>query len=104
MGHDARKPVFRGLRTSKAQTSLHIHTDGSVPLIFAYWKVSYLASSEISLFQLVSVYEETDFSLALSETQNTGFLMSDEAHIICGEVGPDQSVHLYKVDQDHRCP
>jgi len=27
MGRDARKPVFGGLRTTKAQTSLRIHAD-----------------------------------------------------------------------------
>ena len=32
------------------------------------------ATSEISIFLLVTVAEETDFSLALSETAKTGFL------------------------------
>ena len=41
-GIDARKPVFGDLRTTKAQTSLHIHADWSAPLLFAFWKVSYL--------------------------------------------------------------
>ena len=36
------KPVFGGLRTTKAQTSLRIRTVWSVPLLFAYWKVSFL--------------------------------------------------------------
>ena len=36
---DARNPVFRGLQTTKAQTSLHVW---SAPFLFAYWKVSYL--------------------------------------------------------------
>ena len=35
------KPVFGGLRTTKAQTSLRIGADWSAPLLFAYWKVSY---------------------------------------------------------------
>ena len=38
MGLDARKPVFRGLQTTKAQPSLR----GSAPLLFAFWKGSYL--------------------------------------------------------------
>ena len=43
MGLDARKPVFEGLRKTKALTSLRIRTDWSAtPLLFAYWKVSYL--------------------------------------------------------------
>ena len=37
-----RKPVFRGLRTSKGQTSLRISAVGSAHLLFPYWKVSYL--------------------------------------------------------------
>ena len=42
MGLDARKPVFRGLRATKAQTSLRICADWSAPLLFAFWKVPYL--------------------------------------------------------------
>ena len=36
------KPVFGGLPTTQAQTSLRIHAVWSAPLLFAYWKVSYL--------------------------------------------------------------
>ena len=36
--------------------------------------ISELATSEISIFYLVPVAEETDLSLALSETRKTGFL------------------------------
>ena len=35
-----------------------------------------LATGEISIFELVSVAEETDLKLALSETPKTGFLAS----------------------------
>ena len=42
MSIDASKPVFGGLRTAKAQTSLRIPSVWSAPLLFAYWKVSYL--------------------------------------------------------------
>ena len=73
MGLDARKPVFVGLRTTKEQTSLRslisafvIHLLKSI--------ISRLATSEISLFYLVSVVEETGLSLALSETPKTSFL------------------------------
>ena len=38
----ATKPVSGGLRTTKAQTSLRIRTDWSAPLLFSYWKISYL--------------------------------------------------------------
>ena len=36
------KPVFGGLPTTNAQTSLRIRAVRSVPLLFIYWKVSYL--------------------------------------------------------------
>ena len=39
---DARKLVFGGLQTTQAQTSLRIRAVWSAPLLFAYWKVSYL--------------------------------------------------------------
>ena len=42
LGLVARKPVFGGLRTTQAQTSLHIRAYWSAPLLFTYWKVSYL--------------------------------------------------------------
>ena len=42
MGLVARKPVFGGLRITKAQTSLRVRAVWSAPLLFAYWKVSYL--------------------------------------------------------------
>ena len=38
--------------------------------------ISRLATSEISIFLLVSVTEETGLSLALSETPKTGFVAS----------------------------
>ena len=40
-----------------------------------YWKViSNLATSEISIFKLVSLAEETGLSLVLSETPEAGFV------------------------------
>ena len=42
VGLDARKPVFRGLGTAKAQTTLRNHAVWSAPLLFTYWKVLYL--------------------------------------------------------------
>ena len=40
MGLNVRKPVFGGLRTTQAQTSLCIGSALSVPLLFAITKVS----------------------------------------------------------------
>ena len=42
MGLDARKPVFGGLRTTQAQTSLRIGAVCSAPLLFTFWKVLYI--------------------------------------------------------------
>ena len=42
IGLDARKPVFGGLQSTQAQTSLHIYVVWSAPLLFAIWKVSYI--------------------------------------------------------------
>ena len=42
MGRNARKPVFGGLGTTQAQTSLRICTVWLAPLSFAFWKVSYV--------------------------------------------------------------
>ena len=42
LGLKARKPVFGDLRTTQAQTSLRIRAVWSAPLLFAFWKVSYV--------------------------------------------------------------
>ena len=64
-----------GTDQSAQMTSLHICPDLSAPLLFPFWKVSSkLAAGEISIFQLVSLAEETGMSLALSETPKTGFV------------------------------
>ena len=42
MGLNTSKPVFEGVRTTKAQTSLCIRTDWSAPVLFANLKESYL--------------------------------------------------------------
>ena len=78
MGLDERKPVFGDLQTSKVQTSLRICAVWSVPLLFAFWKsiISWLATSEISIFKLVSVAEQAGLNLTLSETLKAGFLTS----------------------------
>ena len=43
MGIDARKPVFGGLETTQAQTSLRFRAVRSAPLLFAFCKVPYLS-------------------------------------------------------------
>ena len=66
MGLVATKPVFGGLRKRCRLISAFV-----IRLLESI--ISKLASSDISIFQLVSVAEETGLSLALSETSKTGF-------------------------------
>ena len=42
MSLEARKPVFGGLGTTKTQTNLCIYAVWSAPLLFTFWKESYL--------------------------------------------------------------
>ena len=73
------------MRTTKVQTSLHISSDWSAPLLFTFWEnfISDLATSEFSSFQLVSVAEETGLSLTLSDTPKTGFVASGSNSSVC---------------------
>ena len=74
MGLVVRKPIFGGLQTTQAQTSLRISAVWSTPLLFAFWKVSYL-DLLLTEFQLsVSVAEQADLKLALLDTPKTGFV------------------------------
>ena len=75
MGLDTRKPVFGDLRTTKAQTSLHILTFRSEPLLLAKWKVSYLDMLQAKFqFFSFSVAEQAGLNITLSETPKTGFV------------------------------
>ena len=76
MGLDARKPVFRGVSNNKG-TDQPAHPCSPISAFvirFLESTVYNLATSKISIFQLVSVAEEIGLSLALSETPKTGFL------------------------------
>ena len=76
IGLDTRKPVFGVLRTTQAQTSLRIRAVWSAPLFIRVLEstISKRSTSKISVFKLVSVAEETGFSLAMSEAPKTGFV------------------------------
>ena len=76
MDHDARKPVFGVCvhqMSRQACACASAQTDQRLLNIFLECTISKLATGEISIFQLVSVAEETDFSLALSDSRNTGY-------------------------------
>ena len=61
-----RKPVFGGLRTTKAQTSLHIRAVWSAPLLFAFLKARYKQKFNF----LASLWSRGDWF----EFPKTGFL------------------------------
>ena len=70
------KPVFLGLRTTKAQTSLHIHADWSSPLLFVIGKCYIKTCCKWNFRVLASLYSwRAGLNLTLSETLKTGFLM-----------------------------
>ena len=76
MADDARKPIFKGLRTTKAQTSLRIYAVWSAPLLMEFRKYHTLhmyirATSKILIFQLISEAEQAGLNLFLSETPKT---------------------------------
>ena len=78
MGLDARKPDFGGFANNTgADQPAHLRS-----LICAFVIrllesiISRLATSEISIFWLVTVAEETGLKLALSDTPKTGFTAS----------------------------
>ena len=86
MGLDARNPVFWGLWTTQAQTSLRICAVWSAPFFcFLESIICKLAAGEISIFKLVSLAEETGLKHSLSKhpppTPENSF-SHNEAHMI----------------------
>ena len=55
MGLDARKPVFGGLQTTQAQTTLRTRAVWSAPLLFAFWKEAYVKLLQVK-FQFSSLF------------------------------------------------
>ena len=76
LGLDAGKPVFRGFVNNKgADQPAHPHRLISAFVIHVLESIiSKLATSEIFIFELISVAEETGLNLALMETLKTGFV------------------------------
>ena len=83
MGYDVRKPVFRGLQTTMAQTSLHIRAVWSAPLLFAYWKVSYLNLLQVKFNFLASLWSWGDWFESRSFWNPEEGLSNIAAHIKC---------------------
>ena len=81
MGLDARKPVFGGLWTTKAQTSLHIRAVWSVPLSFVYSKVSYLDLLRTIFHFLPSLCSWADWFESCFVGNPEDRFSRDEAHI-----------------------
>ena len=72
MGLDRRKPVFGGTGADQPAHPRRLISAFVIGLSRSI--ISRLATSEISIFKLVSVAGETGLKLALSETPKTGFL------------------------------
>ena len=81
MGLDAWKPVFGGLRTIQAQTSLRIRAVWSAPLLFAYWKVLYLDYFNFLASLCNGEHRTPIWNIALSENPEDRFSRV-ESHII----------------------
>ena len=74
MGLDARKPVYSGVcqqQRCRQQSDQRLRY-----LLIKKYHISRLDTSEISIFYLVSVAEQTGLNLILSETPKTGFVAS----------------------------
>ena len=72
---NARKPVFGGCEQHRLRPAwASVQSDQRFVIRVLESTISKLATSEITVFYLVSVAEETGFSLALLETPKTGFV------------------------------
>ena len=93
MGLGATKPVFGGLRSTQAQTSLRIRAVWSAPLLIAYWKVSYI-DLLLAKFQYSSYFGSWAgwFEIRIVGNPEDRF-SRDEAQLLSG-VG-DWPSHLY---------
>ena len=68
---------LRGLRTTKVQNSLRIRPVWSGPLLFTFWKESYLDFLQAKFqFSIWSLQLSRLVWISLSETQRTGFLVT----------------------------
>ena len=114
MGLHARKPVFRCLGTTKAQTSLHICTDWSAPLFFAFWKVPYLSKQctvcqsacfLVSRMKRVNMYHHADENsgdldqLASSEASWSGSTLFSKG--TCTQQTHNVEITLYIIQYLH---
>ena len=95
------KTCLWGLRTTKVQTRPAHSCSLISPFIIHLLEsvISRLATSEISIFQLVSVLEQTGLGLDLWETLKTGFISTRE-NLSCGllnNTGADQPAHPHSL-------
>ena len=81
MGLDATNPVFGGLRTTKAQTRLPFCADWSAPLLFTYWKVSYLNLLQANFNFLASLCSWGDWFESRFVWNPEDMFCRDKAHM-----------------------
>ena len=83
LGVDASKPDFRAANNKGADQPGHVRSLISVVVIRLMENIiSKLATSEISVFYLVSVAEQTRLCVTWSESPRTGFLTSRSMYIL----------------------
>ena len=77
-GPGRKKTCLRGFANNKGTDQPTHRRSLIIAFVILFLKsvISYLTTSEISVFQLVSVAEETALSLALSEIPKKGYLVS----------------------------
>ena len=77
MGLNMRKPVFGGGGGGGREGTTQAHLGSLISAFFIYvleGNISKLATSEISIFYLVSVAEQAGLNLTLSVNRKTGFV------------------------------
>ena len=82
MAHDVRKPVFDGVRTTKAQTSLGIRAVWLAPLLFAFWKVPYLSMLQAKFQFLARLCSLGDWLQSRFHGNLEDRFCHDQAHIM----------------------
>ena len=102
MGLLVTKPVFGGLRTTKVQTSLRIGADWSAPLLFAYWKVSYLNLLQANFNILASLWRWREWFESRFNVNPEDRFCCDKAHMISQEPVPVDGFNFFFASSFYR--
>ena len=91
----ARKPVFGGFANNTGADQ-PAHPRILISTFVIHFLENIICTGEISIFEIVSVAEETGLNLALTETPKTGF-SRDEAQIMKLHHLTDWKLKMHKV-------